>query len=628
MNATEAPAAAGQEGTQDAEYLARLKSMFEEARNTTESARKEAETDLDYYHGQQWTKAELSELKKRRQPPITYNLIRVKIESICGVEEKTQTSPKAWPRTPADEDAAEVATDVLRYVTDLNRFDKTRIDVLRDMLVSGTGGAIVEVQPKGQRFDIIIRKMRWETIVYDPFSRETDFSDARYLGTAIWMNDSDVIAMYGDRARPAIEASLADPGLSRAGQATDSYSDRPNFTWADEKRRRVLVVELYHREGNAWQHCVFTGGGVILAGPSSYLDADGVPSCPIELVSAYVNRENERYGLVRDMRSPQDEVNHRRSKLLHLLNTRQTWRKEGSIAAKDPQALRRELNKPDGDVVIAKSATWNEDVGIIDTNTQMQGQAELLQDAKTFLDRLGPNAGLMGRGTEDQSGRAILAQQQAGLAELATIFGAHNDWVLRIYRQIWARARQFWNEPMFIRVTDDIGSPKFVQVNEIVGYETVMDQNGLPAMQLVQDPSTGRQTAKPLPPQPIMRNRLSEMGVDLIVDRVEATANLQAEEFQTLADLARNGMPIPPQAIIIASSLRNKQQILDAIEQQTAGPAPDPAAVELAQRQAMAEVAKTEAQATEHAAKAQKTQVEAQRAMMSPVVAPMPGPLQ
>jgi len=570
--------------------LTRFKEMFEEARDHTEESRKEAEIDSGYYHSKQWTQAELATLKKRKQPPITYNLVRSKIESICGVEENTETSPKAWPRTPDDEKASEVATDTLRYVTDKNRFGKTRIDVLRDMIVRGTGGAIVEVEQKGPnqaqlmqttaltpsqpRYEIKIRKLRWETIFYDPYSRETDFSDARYMGVAQWMDADDAIAFFGETARQPVESALNNTGLFSKGGHYDSYDDRPLYTWADKKRRRVLVVEVYYREGLQWHRAVYTGGGVIEDTASAYLDEDGVPTNPIELVSCYVDDDNNRYGLIRDMRSPQDEVNARRSKLLHQLNTRQTFRKEGAIAGKDPQKMRREMNKPDGDVVIARTAKWGEDIGIIDTNMQMQGQAELLAEAKAFLDRLGPNNALQGRGTEDQSGRAILAQQQAGLAELATVFAAHNDWMLRIYRQIWARARQYWTAPMWIRVTDELEAPKFIQLNEVVGYEPVLDANGYPQVQF--DPQTGMPVIDPatgqiqtVPPRPIMQNRIAEMGVDLIVDRVPASATIVAEQFSELVELAKAGMPIPPQAIIMASMLRNKKQILDFIEQAT-----------------------------------------------------------
>jgi len=619
--------------------LTRFKEMFEEARDNTQESRKEAEIDSNYYHGKQWTQAELNTLKKRKQPPITYNLVRSKIESICGVEENTETSPKAWPRTPQDEKAAEIATDTLRYVTDKNRFAKTRIDVLRDMIVRGTGGAMVEVEQKGPnraqlmsttamtpsepRYEIKIRKLRWETIFYDPYARETDFSDARYMGLAQWMDADDAIAFFGEQAKGPVEAALNDSGLyGSRGAGFDSYEDRPLHTWADKKRRRVLVVEAYYREGLQWHRTVFTGGGVIEDSPSAYLNEDGVPTNPIELVSCYVDDDNNRYGLIRDQRSPQDEVNARRSKLLHLLNTRQTFRKEGAISGKDPQKMRRELNKPDGDVVIARTATWGEDIGIIDTNLQMQGQAELLAEAKAFLDRLGPNNALQGRGTEDQSGRAILAQQQAGLAELATVFSAHNDWMLRIFRQIWARARQFWTEPMWIRVTDELEAPKFIQLNEVVGFEPVVDANGYPQVQF--DPQTGMPVIDPrtgqvqtVPPKPIMQNRIAEMGVDLIVDRVPASASIVAEQFSELVELAKAGMPIPPQAIIMASMLRNKKQILDFIEQQSQQQAgaghPPPEVVQAELDGKLAETEHTRAKTQEIAAKIVKMAHEVQQ---------------
>ncbi|MEN3931404.1 hypothetical protein WJT86_10085 [Microvirga sp. W0021] len=584
--------------------LSILKSLFNECRNSTEIARREAQRDIDYYHDIQWTDAELKELARRRQPPVTMNVIKDKIESICGVEEQSDTSPKAWARTPNSEQAAEVATDTLRYVCDGERFAKHRIDVLRDMLIAGTGGAIVEVVPnKLGSFDIKIRKLRWETLVYDPFSRETDFSDARYLGSAIWMNSEDVIAMYGEASREAVEGALDDSGLAEDGG--ESYSDRPiGSVWSDRKRNRVLIVELYHIEAGIWMHSIFTGAGVISSQESPYRNADGEPTCPIELASAYVNRDNERYGVVRSMLSAQDEINHRRSKMLHLLNTRQTYRKEGSIAANDPQTLRRELNKPDGDIVLARTAEWGKDIGIIPTSTEFAGQAELLNDARRFIDKQGANNALMGRGSEHQSGRAILAQQQAGLQTLATLFSGYNDWILRIYRQIWARARQFWQAPMWVRVTDDIGSPKFIQINE-----PVVDAIGTPLI----NPQTGL---------PIMRNRIAKMDVDLIVDRVVASANLQDEMFKELISLVKaSGLGATPQvlsALIASSPVRAqvKRQLMQAIQVQGQ---PDPQQQQLVLRKALAEIAKEEAYAMKYGASAMKDQAEARKTMLKNV---------
>ena len=568
--------------------LTALKKLFEEARDQSQDARDQAATDFDYYSGKQWSEAELATLKKRRQPPIVYNLVRMKVESTCGVEENSKTDPRAMPRTPKDEAAAEVATDTLRCVCDVNRFSDQRIKVLRDTMIYGAGGVMIEVSGD-QEPEIKIRRLRWENVVFDPYSRESDFSDARYVGMASWMNEADVIALYGEEARPAVEGAIEDTSLS---SGSDTYKDRPSNVWADRKRRRVLVVELYHREGQEWRHSVFTGAGIIMAGVSAYRDAKGKATCPIELTSCYIDKDNNRYGIVRDMRSPQDEVNHRRSKLLHLLNARQTFRKEGTIASKDPQALRRELNKPDGDIVIAKNATWGQDVGIIDTNAQASGQAELLQDAYMFMDRMGANNALLGQKTETQSGRAILAQQQAGMTTLATLFADHNDWVLRVYRQIWARARQFWTAPMYIRVTDELEAPKFIYVNEVVGFE-----QGPP------DPQTGQYTQIPM-----VRNRIAEMDVDLIVDRVPHSANIQQEQFEMIANLMSEGkLPQTPEtisALVASSSLRDKGKLIESFNKP-----PDPQI----QRKANAEIMKDEADAAYSMARAKKETVEAEQ---------------
>jgi hypothetical protein len=42
-----------------------------------------------------------------------------------------------------------------------------------------------------------------------------------------------------------------------------------------------------------------------------------------------VTRENERYGAVRDMISPQSEMNYRRSMALFLVKNRRIWSKTG-----------------------------------------------------------------------------------------------------------------------------------------------------------------------------------------------------------------------------------------------------------------------------------------------------------
>ncbi len=74
-----------------------------------------AQRDREYYDHNQWTKPELDALKARGQPPIVINKIHDKVSLLCGLERKARTNPKAFPRTPNEDERADAATQALRY---------------------------------------------------------------------------------------------------------------------------------------------------------------------------------------------------------------------------------------------------------------------------------------------------------------------------------------------------------------------------------------------------------------------------------------------------------------------------------------------------------------------------------
>ena len=91
---------------------------------------------------------------------------------------------------------------------------------------------------------------------------------------------------------------------------------------------------------------VCKGGFLRAPQESPYLDEDGEPECDLIAGSAYIDRDNNRYGDVRQMISPQDEINKRRSKALHLLNSKNVIADMGAV--EDVEAARREIAKADG----------------------------------------------------------------------------------------------------------------------------------------------------------------------------------------------------------------------------------------------------------------------------------------
>ncbi|MCK5444222.1 MAG: hypothetical protein KAI73_01285, partial [Rhodospirillaceae bacterium] len=305
--------------------LTKLVEWFEASEEATVDARKASELDRDYYDGIQWTDKEVKILAKRGQPCITINRIRTKINFVKGAEIQLRTRPRGFPRNPDDEEAANAFTDAIRFVCDNNKYDRTRSKNRENIAIEGTGAALVGVRPKGDELEIFIKRFAWDRFFADPHSAEDDFSDARYMGGVIWMDKSEAIEKY-PKGKEAIELSISE------NDADETYSDKPKSqVWSDPKRDRVRVVEIYYIEKEKWFTAIYSKGGFLVdAKEVPYLDEDGNTENPLIAQSLYVDRNNNRSGLVRDMRSPQDEVNKRRSKSLHLLSVRQARVTKGS----------------------------------------------------------------------------------------------------------------------------------------------------------------------------------------------------------------------------------------------------------------------------------------------------------
>ncbi len=576
----------------------RLIDAFEEFENETMEVRREAELDRDYYDGKQWTEDEIKTLRARKQPIITINRIKPKIDYLLGMERQMRTDPKAFPRTPKHDEAAQAVTDALRYIADNNDFDQLSSDGFEQLLIEGTEAYEIYVEEKGEKLEVGIATYHWDRIWWDIHSRKRDFSDAKTKGVTIWMYLEDAKERF-----PAKKEMLEDSFNTHA-DVDETFEDTPRTMWTDKsgKRKRVRINMACYQVKGVWHYAYYTKEGMLTDSvPHPYKDEHGDPECPLEFQSAYVDRDGFRYGAVRQFRDIQDEINKRRSKSLHLLNARQVTAEKGAVP--DIQRAKSELKKPDGWVEYNRGFEFK----INQTQDLAQGQLGLLQEAKNEIDAVGANA-LQGK-TETDSGRAFIAKQQSGQMELGPIFDAHRAVKRRVYRQIWNRVRQYWDEERWVRVTDDEDNVKFVGLNQPVTLgEQIQEEFGQIPPEMMNDPRLQQVIG--------VKNNVADMDVDIIIEEGPDTVNMQQEQFEVVARLAEVYGPqhVPFEEILRLSSLRGKDAFLERTkgnEQQRQAMQQKQEQVEqLQQALAMAELANEQA-------KAQKTQAEAQKTVAS-----------
>lgn len=532
-----------------------LRRRAEEARSDPKGRRTKSKKAREYYDGPgQLTSEVRATLRLRAQPAIYTNRVRPAVNGILGVLEQARSDPQAYPRNPQDQDSADVVTKVLRFIADKADFSSIKLDVADNHFVEGNGAVIVEMDGD----DITPTQIRWEEFYFDPYSRRHDFLDARYLGIAKWVDADSIKKRWADRI-----AEIGDP-MNPSGETmfSETFEDRGDqgLGWINTKRRRVLLCEEYALEDGEWKRIVYIAAGHLEYGPSPYVDEKGQPACPIEATSCYVDLDNGRYGIVDDMMPIQDEINASRSRSLHLMNSRQITVDPTSIAATvDSETLRQEAAKADG--VLPPGATINQ------TSDMTQANMVRNQEAKAEIERMGPTPAVLGRNESgSQSGRARLVSQQAGLTELARPIGRLNNWELRVYRQMWARARQFWTDEMFIRISDDVRAPEWLKVNEpqmgmVMQPQQVAGPDGQPMMAMV--PAMGQVGTK---------NRLAEMDVDIILDTVQDTATLAQEVWAELVQLVGQAGGLEAvyspafELMIEASPMADKTRVIELIK--------------------------------------------------------------
>lgn len=517
--------------------LGRLHRLFRAWETNKQAEQREAREARQYYHDMQWSESEKRTLERRGQQATVRNRIKRKVDFLVGIEQRLRRDPKAYPRTPKHEQDADTATAGLRFACETNRWEKVSSDCMHDGLVSGIGAVFVGIEGG----DPVLRLIPVDRFFYDPRATMPDFSDARYMGIHMWMDVDDATAQWPAHAEQ-LKGMVDATNVQMTGMITEQ--DR-GTQWGDFENRRVRVVEFYDKRplapmmtGFGWFYTYFTGQLELDAQWSPYKGEKNEPDCPYEAWCPYIDHQGVRYGMVRTMKSVQDEINYSASKILYRIAADRFFYDEGSV--EDVDELGRQLARPDGKIKI-RGGEWGKTVGIIDQGQKLQGEVERFQMAVTEIENIGPNPGLVGQGqgVDGASGRALLAQRDSGMTELSPIFERHRDWKLRVYRKLWQRCRQVWTAEKWIRITDDERSVQFVPLNH---YSMAPDGTL------------------------VAQNIVAELDVDIMLNEGPDTITMNEELMQTLASIGEAATGPLGKVMIELSNAPNKERLLKMID--------------------------------------------------------------
>lgn len=652
--------------------LAKLRDWYDQEWQRQAANRYQMALDEDYYDSMQWTTEDAQELMDRGQAPLVFNEIKPTIDWVIGTERRTRIDHKVLPRKGSKEATADAEnkTQLLKYLSDVNHTPFQRSIAFESCAKAGVGW--LETGIKGDPTDELAytRSEDWRNIIYDSNSVEYDASDMRYIFRARWLDEDIALAYFPERVdiiHQAVQsgesitdddddlyymgARVTDPSQDYAGVSVGKYHPYDGSAYAFSRRARVKLTECWYKvpvlkrkfsngdmEGEAFdsnnaEHvealkggyslydklemevrcAIFCAAGLLFDGKSPYRHGR-IPFVPVWCYRR--KRDNAPYGMIRNLRDPQDDLNKRASKALFILSTNRIVGDEGAVD--DWEELRREAARPDSVIVKkpGKELRIERDVQLAEEHLKL-----MERDIQHIRNVGGVNNENLGRQSNADSGKAILARQDQGGVVTTAPFDNLRFAVQLIGEMEIANIEQFYTDQKSVRIVGDRGGVKFQDLNQ-------PDENGN------------------------ILNDITAFQADYVVSEQDYRSSLRQAMFESLFDIVGRLAQMNPQValnlldlVVEMADLPNKDELVARIRQLNgqrdpdAESTPEDQAAENAQKEAQAlqqqvaletmqnQLAKLVAETGKLDAEAMSTKIEAMYAALQAagVVATIPG---
>jgi hypothetical protein len=311
-------------------------------------------------------------------------------------------------------------------------------------------------------------------------------------------------------------------------------------------------------------------------------------------------KDGTPYGIVRNLRDPQKDLNKRRSKALYLLSANRVIADDDAIKDTDQSwdDIVQEANRPDGLIKMNPKSQRGIEIQN-ETNLAKEHVALMEQDEKYIQSASGVTDEMMGRDTNAVSGKAIRARQEQG-GIVTTAFFDNNRLAFKLSGEIiLSMIEQLYTQEKKLRITggENGKMPEFIEINKL-------------------DPDTGE-----------VIGDITASQADFVISEQDYSATIREAMFESMTEIVKTMQPEASIQILDLvfelSDLPGKEKFVDRLraltgQRGTEGvPTPedqaaDQAKAAAAQQQAEAQNAILQTQLAGEQAKVKKLEQEAQ----------------
>lgn len=539
-----------------------------------------------YYRGDQWDEFDMQQLDDQGRPALTINTILPTINAVLAEQSTKKADIQFKPRGGGNQEIADVLTQVYAQIADNNKLDWVEQQVFSDGLIQDRGWFDVRIDFS----DHVQGEVRIEAkdpldVLIDPDAKHYDPRTWNEIFETKWMSVDEIEEVYGQKQADQLRM-LAETGTTLGADSmefeeerfgdTDEYNYGQQYPGDPENARMLRSIRVIERQYYRLKDCIFyvdpitgdkrevpynwnkkkreqfadTFGLEIMekkmrkvrwtvTADTVVLFDDWSPYAHFTLVPyfPYFRRGNP-FGMVRNLLSPQEQLNKITSQELHIVNTTANsgWIVEsGSLSGMTADDL-EEHGAETG--LVLEFNRGSTPPAKIPPNQIPTGLDRLGQKAAQNIKQIsGISEAMLGMDSPEVSGVAIAQKQNRG------------SLLLQVPLDNLAKTRQYLAEKILQLVQAYYTEERVIQVT---------DQ---------QDPYKSRQELRvnEMTPEGEIINNLTLGEYDVIVGTAPARDNFDEMQFAEAIELRNVGVPIPNDMIVEYSHLARKADIADRI---------------------------------------------------------------
>lgn len=551
---------------EDKPLISRMEAFYAEAVTINQSFWNESDLDTRFEAGDQTLWNDLyGNLPANRRRQFNFNRIRRVVNMVGGHQRRTRKSTIVTPVENGDSHTADQFSKILLWINQQEGVYETISEAFHGgALVTGLNFLHVWMDYRSDPIsgNIKVDNCSYNSFLVDPYFRKHDLSDCNSIWKRSFLSKRQCISLMPDRAEEILGLQGNDSGTGRDGKfqfMPESYNyglknllTYDEFYYRDFRTQKMLVdtqtgetmewkntdesklrefLKIYPTVTVVEQEIPTVRLAILIQGKSFYHGPNpmGIDNYPFVPVFGYFNPQMPYFpwriqGIVRGLRDAQFLYNRRRIIELDILESQiNSGFKYKENALVNPKDI---FLQGQGRGLALKEEAQMSDVEQIQppqVPPSMIQLSELL--AKEVSEISGVNEELLGSANDDKAGILSMLRQGAGLTTLQILFDNLD------------RSQKLLGKLML----------DLIQANFTPGKIKKILQNEEPSPQFY-NKAFGR--------------------YDAVVEDGLNTATQRQMQFAQLLQLREAGVPIPTDQLLEASTLQNKDKLIQAIMKQ------------------------------------------------------------